>query len=259
MTMLPPFVEGVRWTDVLDVSLLAWVIYQALLVVRGTRALQVLSGLLLSVGMYVVSERLQLYAVHWLLEKFFSYIVIAVLILFQSDIRRGLAGAGVRLFRPVAPGADSTAVEEMVRAATTMASRRIGALIAIEREASLDGPADSAARIDARVTQDLLLSIFHPSSPLHDGAVVVRGDRILAAKAFLNLSFSRDVSRYYGTRHRAAIGLTEETDAVVILVSEERGTASVVVAGEVLPTADANELRARLVELLGVAGARRRA
>ena len=133
--------------SVVDVCLLAWVIYRALQVVRGTRALQVLSGLLLSVAMYALAERLQLYAVHWLLEKFFSYIVIAVLILFQGDIRRGLAGAGVRLFRPLTPGADSSAVEEVVRAATTMASRRIGALIAIEREASLDGPADHAARI----------------------------------------------------------------------------------------------------------------
>lgn len=248
---LPSWAENLRWTDAVDVGVLSWVIYRALLVLRGTRALQVLFGLVISVGVYVLADRLQLYALHWLFETFFQSIVLAVVVLFQADIRRGLAGAGRRFFPTFSSASASGALDEIARASTLMASRRIGALIAIEREASLDGPVENAARLDARVSQDLLLCLFAPASPLHDGAVIVRGDRILAAKAFLNLSLRPDVSRYYGTRHRAAIGLTEETDAVVVLVSEERGSVSIVVGGEVLPVADVNELRARLVELLG--------
>jgi diadenylate cyclase len=235
-----------RGTDLLDIVLLWFLVYRVLLLMRGTRAFQSLIGLLVLLAVYVVSGRLELYAIHWMLEKFFVYIVLAVIILFQSDIKRGLASTGGRLFPSFTMRPDHTAMEELVRASFQMASRRIGALIAIEREASLDDYADSGHRIDARVSADLLLSVFHPTSPMHDGAAVIRHDRVLAAKVFLPLSLSREVSRFYGTRHRAAIGLTEETDAVVIIVSEERGAVSVVLAGEVLPVTDANELRDRL-------------
>jgi diadenylate cyclase len=235
-----------RWTDVLDIAVLWFLLYRALLLMRGTRAFQSLLGLLVALVIYVVSDRLELYAIHWMLEKFFVYIVLAVIILFQSDIKRGLASTGGRLFPSFAARPDQNAVEEIVRAAFQMASRRIGALIALEREASLADYADSGHRLDARVSGDLMLSLFHPTSPLHDGAVVISAGRLVAAKVFLPLTLSRDVARFYGTRHRAAIGLTEETDAVVIIVSEERGLVGVVVAGEVLPAADANELRERL-------------
>lgn len=225
-------------------------LYRTLLLMRGTRAFQSLVGLFLALMLYVLSGRLELYAVHWMLEKFFVYIVLAVIILFQSDIRRGLAGAGGRLFPSFNSQPAQSAMEELLRASFTMASRRIGALVAIEREASLQEYADSGNRLDARVSSELLLAIFHPTSPLHDGAVVIQKDKVLAAKVFLPLSLSKDVSRFYGTRHRAAIGLTEETDAVVIIVSEERGTVGLVVAGEVQPVADVNELRERLLEAL---------
>lgn len=235
-----------RFTDVLDIAVLWFLVYRVLLLMRGTRGFQSLIGLLVLVGIYVLSGRLELYAIHWMLEKFFVYIVLAVIILFQSDIKRGLASTGGRLFPTFTSRPDQGAMEELVRASFQMASRRIGALIAIEREASLDDYADSGHRMDARVSSDLLLAIFHPTSPMHDGAAILRHDRLLAAKVFLPLSLSRDVSRFYGTRHRAAIGLTEETDAAVIIVSEERGAVSLVLAGEVLPVADANELRERL-------------
>lgn len=224
--------------------------YRTLLLMRGTRAFQSLVGLFLALMLYVLSGRLELYAVHWMLEKFFVYIVLAVIILFQSDIRRGLAGAGGRLFPSFNSQPPQSAMEELLRASFTMASRRIGALVAIEREASLQEYADGGNRLDARVSGELLLAVFHPTSPLHDGAVVIQKDKVLAAKVFLPLSLSKDVSRFYGTRHRAAIGLTEETDAVVIIVSEERGTVGLVVAGEVQPVADVNELRERLLECL---------
>lgn len=248
MSWLAPWVTGVRWTDVLDVALLWFVVYRALMLVRGTRAFQSLLGLILAVVLYILSGRLELYAVHWMLEQFFFYFVLAVLILFQADIKRGLAGAGGRLFPSFAEAPAAGAMEEVVRASFVMASRRIGALLAFEREASLEEYAESGNRLDARVSGELLLAIFHPTSPLHDGAAVIRKDRVLSAKVFLPLSLSKDVSRFYGTRHRAAIGLTEETDAVVVIVSEERGTVSLVVGGEVRPVADQNELRERLVE-----------
>jgi diadenylate cyclase len=248
VNLLFAWFSNVRWTDIVDIVLLWFVVYRALMLVRGTRAFQSLVGLLLALALYVLSGRFELYAVHWMLEKFFVYIVLAVIILFQSDIKRGLAGAGGRLFPSFAAQPAQGAMEEIVRASFIMAGRRIGALIALEREASLEDYAEGGNRLDARVSSELLLAVFHPTSPLHDGAAVVRKDRVLAAKVFLPLSLSKDVSRFYGTRHRAAIGLTEETDAVVVIVSEERGTVSLVVSGEVLPVADQNEMRERLVE-----------
>lgn len=243
------YLRTLRVTDVVDILVLWFVLYRALLLVRGTRALQSLIGLLVALAVYVIAGQLELYAIHWMLEKFFVYIVIAVVILFQQDIRRGLAGAGGRLFTTFGSNKpDQTAMEEIVRASFLMAGRRIGALIALEREASLEEYGESGHRIDGRVSTELLLSIFHPTSPLHDGAVVIRQDKVLAAKVFLPLSLSKDISRFVGTRHRAAIGLTEETDAVVIIVSEERGTVAVVVAGELRPATDPNELRERLLE-----------
>ncbi len=248
MNLLSAWFSNIRWTDVLDIALLWYVVYRALMLVRGTRALQSLVGLLLALVLFVASGRLELYAIHWLLEKFFVYIVLTVIILFQNDIKRGLAGAGGRLFPSFSAQPAQSAMEELVRASFVMASRRIGALIAIEREASLEEYAESGNRLDGRASSELFLALFHPTSPLHDGAAVVRKDRVLAAKVFLPLSLSKEVSRFYGTRHRAAIGLTEETDAVVVIVSEERGTVSLVVGGEVQPLADQNEMRERLLE-----------
>lgn len=244
------FFTHLRWTDLADVLLLWYALYRALLLVKGTRAFQSLMGLLLALVVYVVSGRLELYAVHWMLEKFFLYIALTMIILFQSDIKRALAGAGGRLFPSLAAPPNQNALEEVIRASFIMASRRIGALIAIQREAGLEEYAEAGNRLDARVSSELLLAIFHPTSPLHDGAVLVREGTILAAKVFVPLSLSQSLSRFYGTRHRAAIGLTEETDAVVIIVSEERGTVGLVVGGEIQPATDANELRQKLVEVL---------
>ncbi len=242
------YVRNIRFSDAVDILLLWFVAYQALLLVRGTRAFQTMLGLLGAGMLYVLAQRFELYATHWLLEKLFDTFLIAMLILFSADIRRGLAGAGGRLFRGFARTQDPGSFEDIIRASFLMASRRIGALIAIEREATLQEYADTGNRLDARLSEALLLSIFHPTSPLHDGAVLVERGRVVAAKVFLPLSLSKDISRFVGTRHRAAIGLTEETDAVVIVVSEERGTVGVAIAGEVRPANDPNELRQRLLE-----------
>ncbi len=256
MSAVVAWFGSLRWSDAVDIALLWFLLYRTLLLLRGTRAIQSLLGLLVVLVIFFISGRFQLYALHWMLENFFVYIVLAVIILFQSDIKRGLATAGVRLFPSFKGKPDTGATEEIIRASFQMASRRIGALIALEREASLDDYADAGQRLEARVSGDLLMAIFHPTSPLHDGAVVVQQGRLVAAKVFLPLSLSREVSRFYGTRHRAAIGLTEETDAVVIIVSEERGTVGVAVAGEVIPVADTNELRLRLLDFFQADGRR---
>ncbi len=239
----------IRWNDIVDIAILSYVLYRTLLILKGTRAFQSLLGLVFVLLVYALSARLALYTLHWLLQKFFVYIVLAVIILFQNDIRHGLARAGGRLFRSFAAQTETSMLEDLVRACFSLASRRMGALIAIQRSAALDDYVEPALRIDARVSQELLLSIFHPTSPLHDGAVVVQAGRLAAAKVFLPLSLSKDVSRFFGTRHRAALGLTEETDAVVLIVSEERGTVSLAMSGALTPVGDINELRQRLQEI----------
>jgi diadenylate cyclase len=239
--------DSIRWTDLLDIGMMAYIIYRALLILRGTRAIQSLAGLVVLILLYAGADWLDLVSIHWLLEKFFVYIVLAVIILFQQDIRRGLARAGGRLFFVSGRRTtDLSMLEELVRASFAMASRRVGALIAIERGASLDEYVESASILDARVSHDLLLSVFHPTSPLHDGAVIIQKNRVAAAQAFLPLTQSKSVSRFFGTRHRAGIGLTEETDAIVIIVSEERGAVSLVEGGTLRPASDANELREAL-------------
>ncbi|MDP6934081.1 MAG: diadenylate cyclase CdaA [Myxococcota bacterium] len=246
--------ESFQWSDVLDIGIMAFIAYKTLGILRGTRAFQVLVGLLFLLILYVLSERLELYSIHWLLDKFFVYIALAVVILFQRDIRRGLARAGGRLFPTFRSAEDVSILESLVKASFILASRRIGAIIAIEREASLDEYVEPGTRLDARISQELLLSVFHPTSPLHDGAIVIQKSRVAAAQVFLPLTVSKDISRFFGTRHRAALGLTEETDAVAIIVSEERGTVSLVQGGKLTPASDANELRQGLQAIFQPSG-----
>ena len=220
-----------------------------MLLIQGTRAVQSLLGLLFLVALYAVSTRAGLSSINWLLETTSAHILLAIIIIFQEDIRKALARAGQILPSRFGADTDLPMVQELVKVSFTMGARRLGALIAIEREGSLDEYVEPASRLDALVSQELLLSIFHPTSPLHDGAVVLPDGRLAAAQVFLPLSLSKNVSRVYGTRHRAAIGLTESTDAVVIIVSEERGTVSLVMRGTITPMSDANELRQQLQEI----------
>ena len=236
--------------DLLDILLIWLLAYRTFVILRGTAALQSLVGLLGLGLLYMASQAFELTGLGWLLEKFFVYIVIAVLILFQKDIRRGLARAGGRFFTGFTASAENIAHEEVVQAAFSLASRRIGALIVIERGASLGELIDGGHRVDAEVSQDLIMAIFHPTSPLHDGAIVLQGRRLVAAKCMLPLSLTKEIARYFGTRHRAALGLSEETDALVVVVSEERGAVSLVLQGALTPVEDANELREQLQQQL---------
>lgn len=244
----------VSWSDVLDIALVSFLIYELLLLIRGTRAAQMaLSGAFL-LGLYFLSQWLDLETVNWVIRNLAGYVVFAIIVLFQADIRRALAHFGrgpfFRYFER-SSSAEET-IEELVVAVTTLASRKVGAIIVIERQIGLRNYIEGGIPLDAMVTYDLLASIFQPGSPLHDGAVIVQGDRIAAAACFLPLSVNPRVSRDLGTRHRAALGITEENDAVAVVVSEETGTISLVTDGDLDRGLNADVLRARLRSLLGV-------
>lgn len=249
-----PF-SSASWVDWFDIGLLAVVVYSVLVVMRGTPAMQSLIGLVLLAALYFMSVFLGLATLHWVLDNLMVYVVILLMILFQEDIRRALARAGGSVFsRSVQRPSDANVMEEVIKAVFALAHRKIGALIVLERNASLDGHVEGAHAIDALASTELLQSIFHPSSPIHDGAVLIARQRIVAAGVFLPISLSRNIARNWGTRHRAAIGITEVTDGLCLVVSEERGTVALVQGGIITPVADANDLRQRLVEHLEANG-----
>ena len=244
---------NLSWRDLLDIALVSFLIYELLLLIRGTRAVQMaLSGGFL-IGLFFLSDWLQLETVNWLIRYLGAYVVVAIIVLFQSDIRRALAHFGrARFFRYFerATSTDET-LEELVTAATTLSARKTGAIIVVERQIGLRNYIEGGIPLDATITYDLMATIFQRESPLHDGAAIVQGDRVAAAACFLPLSVNPRVSRELGTRHRAAIGLTEENDAVAIVVSEETGIISLAIAGDLERNLTADSLRIRLRALLG--------
>ena len=241
------------WWDLLDIAIVSFLIYQLLLLIRGSRGVQMaLSGGFL-IGLFFLSQWLELEMVNWVIRNLAAYVGFAIIVLFQSDIRRALAHFGrAPLFRYFgrAQSTDET-IEDLVATATHLASRRTGAIIVIERQIGLRNYIEGGIPLDAMVTYDLMASIFQPGSPLHDGAAVIQGDRVAAAGCFLPLSVSPGVSRELGTRHRAALGLTEENDAIAIVVSEETGSVSVVLGGSLERGVSPEALRVRLRSLLG--------
>lgn len=243
-----PF-SAATWVDYLDVFLLAWLFYGALTLIRGTRALRSLLGLGLLAALYALAYLLQLSTLLWVLEHLFVYLVVGLLILFQEDIRRALSQAGATFARRARPS-EVNLREEVVQAVFSLGSRRIGAIIAIERTASLEPFLEGSHIIDSAVSTELIQAIFHPTSPIHDGAVVIRAGRLASAGVFFPIIVSPDVSKAFGTRHRAAMRVTDETDAICLVVSEERGTVAIVEGGQIVPIADAKELRERLQEQL---------
>jgi diadenylate cyclase len=238
--------------DAVDIVIVALGIYWLLLLIRGTRAIQMLVGLFLLILTLAASKYFQLFTVQWVLDKFLGSFVLLIIVIFQHDIRRGLTKVGRGLFFPhMGRWQETQVLEEITKAATSCASKRIGALIVLERETGLENYVEIGQSIDAEASKDLLVSIFMPGSPLHDGAVIVQRGRIVAAGCFLPLTLSPGLHHEVGTRHRAALGLTEETDAVVVVVSEQTGKVSVVEAGVIRPASDAAALRAHLKEAMG--------
>ncbi len=239
-----------EWTGVIEILVLAVVFYYVISFFRGTRGAAVLSGLvLLLILLMVLAHLLSLNTLSWLLQRFSVYLAVAFIIIFQPEIRRALAELGKQsVFN--ASAAEREVVDEVVKAVSDLAEQKIGALIAVEREIGTRHIQESGTRLDSIVTPELLTSIFFPHTPLHDGGVVIKGDRILAAGCVFPLSQRMELSRSLGTRHRAAIGFTEETDAVVIVVSEETGAISVAYKGRLSRGIDQDRLHRILASIL---------
>jgi diadenylate cyclase len=242
----------IGWWDLADILVVSILIYEVLKLIRGTRAVQMGLGACVLVALFYGSQWGHLETVNWLVRNMIGYVVFAVIVLFQSDIRRALAHFGRAPFFRYLAKAESAedTVEELVVVSSLLSSQRIGAIVAIERQIGLRNYIEGGIRLDAILTYDLLQSIFLPSSPLHDGAVIVQDDRVAAAACFLPLTVNPKLSKELGSRHRAAIGLTEENDSVAIVISEETGSVSIVVDGQIERGLDSDQLRARLRELV---------
>lgn len=241
--------QSLRLLDFIDIALVSIVIYHIIQLIRGTRAVQMLGGIAMIIIAYYFSGKLELQTLHWLLQIVLNSLLVLIVILFQSDIRRALTQVGKTPFYKTINIAEKN-LEEIVRAASYMAKRRIGALMVIERGVGLRDYLDTGFRIDARIRAELLVSIFLPAAPMHDGGVIINRGKIHSAGCLLPLSQNPDINKRYGTRHRAALGLSEETDAVVIVVSEETQEMSLVRQGTITGFHDENDLADALKRLL---------
>jgi diadenylate cyclase len=240
-------VHSIYLREILEILILAVIFYRLILLIQGTRAMQMLAGLSLIMLLAFAALKLGLHTINWIFSNFFSVIVLAVIILFQPELRRALANVGrARFFQGIYSTAKAHMLEELVRSATSLAAKRIGALITLQRETELSNYIEGGTILDARLSREILMAIFLPNSPIHDGSVVIKEDRIVVAGAFLPISLDPGIPKELGTRHRAAIGVSEETDAVAIVVSEERGTIAMAVEGQLHRDLDANGLRDHL-------------
>ena len=242
---IPPL----NWRDIIDIGLVAFILYRLILLVRGTRAVSIIYGLILLLVIYYFSGELGLYTLHWLLANFLGSIFLVVIILFQQDIRKALSemGAG-RLWKR--SQVRKKILDELIIALMEMASKRIGALVVLEKNVPLGDVIERGVELDAKFSRDLLISIFRPETPLHDGAAIIRGEKIAAAGCILPLAVGLKHRSYWGTRHRAAMGITEESDSVAIVVSEERGTVSVAIGGKLTTSLDEVHLKRVLSNIL---------
>ena len=238
------------WRDAVDVIVVSFIIYYILTLMRGTRAMQISIGLVVLASTFFVARAFDLPALEAISREILFYLPFGIIVLFQHEIRRALSRMGVAFFGSHAEG---NAFEPVAHATELLAARRVGALIAIERTQSLRMYSEAAKQLDALVTVELLVSIFTPGGPLHDGAVIIRGNRILAAGAFLPLTASADPKLAHGTRHRAALGLSEESDALIIVISEENGSVAVASEGRLQENLDRGALMQMMRDRLGKA------
>jgi diadenylate cyclase len=240
--------------DIIDIGIVSYIIYKLILLVRGTRAVQLLKGILVLVGTWAISTWFNLYTLKWLMNQMFTFGVLAVLIIFQPELRRALEqlGRGKLFARTSTLERDIVAeqIESVMKAVQHMAQRSIGALIVFERTTGVTELIESGIQMESRITSELIMNIFTPNTPLHDGAVIIRGNQIMAAGCYLPLSENPFISKELGTRHRAAIGVSEVSDAVAVIVSEETGQVSLAINGMIVRDIKEESLISKLFEEL---------
>ena len=250
MDILTIFWHQVSWKDAADIILVAFIIYQSLLIVQGTRAVQILLGMLLLMALYVLGNTYELHALRWILDNFFESLFIITVIIFQSEIRSALASFGSRqnfLSPFLTKQAEEPEINEIVEACNLMSKEKIGALIVLSKESGLTDYMNTGTRMNSAIHSDLLYAIFQSSSPLHDGAAILTKGKLAAAGCLLPLSQQDTLDRRsWGTRHRAALGITETTDAIAIIVSEESGEIKLSFRGTLYTCRSTNELRQNL-------------
>jgi uncharacterized protein (TIGR00159 family) len=246
-------IPQIRWQDVVDIGIITFLVYRALQIVRGSRAMQMIMGLAVILVVYASSRALGLFTLNWILDNFLASIILVIIVIFQSDIRRALTQVGSA---PLFGAAERTVqkrediIGEVVQASVALAEQHVGGLIVIEREVRLNEYMEIGTRLDARVSRELVQSVFLPHSPIHDGALVIQKGRVTAVRCLLPLSTNPNLRKTWGTRHRAALGVTEESDAVAIVISEQEGTVALVVGGNVTENMDGDRLRAALQGLV---------
>jgi len=242
-------IKFLRWQDIVDILLVSFIIYRTILLIRGTRAAQMLIGIAVLIFIYFSARELELLTLYWLLRTLLSSIFLIIIIVFQRDIRRALTQVGKTPFYKTYDDALQNTIQVVVASARYLSRRRIGGLIVIERETGLRDYIESGHKLDANLTTELLVSLFLPSSPLHDGGVIIHDNRIQTAGCLLPLTKNPYINKRYGTRHRAAIGLSEETDAVIVVISEETQEISLVQHGSITTLSDETVLLNKLEEI----------
>ena len=242
-----------RWQDSVDIGIITFLIYRLLQILRGSRAMQMIIGLAVILVVYVSSRALGLFTLNWIIDNFLGSIILVIIVIFQSDIRRALTQVGTA---PLFGAAERMVqrcediIEEVAQAAIDLAAKRVGGLIILQREVGLNEYMEIGTRLDARVSRELVESVFLPHSPIHDGALVIQKGRVMAVRCFLPLSTNPNLKKSWGTRHRAALGVIEETDAIVVVISEQEGAVALIVGGNVTENIDGARLRSALRELI---------
>ncbi|MCL2877444.1 MAG: diadenylate cyclase CdaA [Acidobacteria bacterium] len=240
-------ITSFSFRDLIDIALVTFISYRFLLLMKGTRGVQMTLGIIALFLFFWVTRFYNLATIEWLFSNLLTYIFFAVIVLYQTELRMVLTRIGVfSIWGGRNRGRTQDGVDEIVQAASTLAFRKIGALIIVEREVGLRSYAESGIALDAVITYDLLVTIFFPKTPLHDGATIVKKNRIVAAGCFLPLTLDPHLSQELGTRHRAGIGITEDTDAVAVIVSEETGTISLAIGGKITRNHSGDDLRKAL-------------
>lgn len=251
------FLFSLQWYDILDILIVAFIIYKIIDLIKGTRAVQMVMGLVVLFVVSLLSQKLHLVTLHWILTSFLGSIILVIIVIFQNDIRKALMNMGqTPFFQRVYFFGRESEIEELIRGVSSLAERKIGALIILERNTGLRDFIEKGVQLDAKMSGSLLVSIFNKESPIHDGAVIVSEGKIAAAACFLPLTQDPTLEKEMGTRHRAAIGLTEENDAMAVVVSEETGSITFAMGGKLSRKMDEKGIR-KVIQRLFVQSSRK--